>query len=61
MEQNIVDIETLRRVIIERNEQNHIELITNKIAVVGDLQMDKFANIMQVDMWAFVLCLSRGL
>lgn len=58
MEQNIVDIETLRRVIIERNEQNHIELITNKIAVVGDLQMDKFANIMQVDMWAFVLCLS---
>ena len=58
MEQNIVDIETLRRAIIERNEQNHIELITNKIAVVGDLQMDKFANIMQVDMWAFVLCLS---
>ena len=58
MEQNIVDIETLRRAIIERNEQNHIELITSKIAVVGDLQMDKFTNIMQVDMWAFVLCLS---
>ncbi|MBO4741360.1 MAG: AraC family transcriptional regulator [Bacteroidales bacterium] len=58
MEQNIVDIETLKRAIIERNEQNHIELITNSIAVVSDISMAKYSNIVEIDMWACVLCVS---
>ena len=58
MDQNIVDIETLKRAIIERNEQNHIDLITNKMAFVSDLSIGKFPNVNRVNMWAFVLCTS---
>ena len=58
MEQNIIDVESLRRAIIERNEQNHIELITKSIVVLSDLSMAKFTNIRKADMWAFVVCTS---
>ena len=58
MQQDIYDIDELRRIIAERNEQNNIELITNKIAMVSDIRMGDYTNIMKVNMWAFVLCTS---
>ena len=61
MEKSIVDIESLKRTIIERNEQNHIEVIAKNIAVVNDISVAKFADIAKVSMWAVVLCTSGSI
>ena len=61
MEKNIVDIESLKRTIIERNEQNHIEVIAKNIVMVNDISVAKFSDIAKVGMWAVVLCTSGSI
>lgn len=55
---NIFDIEALKHLLEERNELNHIDFITNKLAIVSNVRMEKFREMMRVNMAAFVFCTS---
>ncbi len=58
MERLIDGIESLKKVLIESDEQDHVVIVYNNMAYVDNLRITKFLDIARVDMWAFVLCTS---